>query len=97
MNIEVIKCYKDIFKFKYFIKNYGSMIILILLITQIILNFIYFYKNVSQIRKFTLSLINSFFLDLNKKNSKDDNTNIIISKNDDEVHNDNQLSKIKVK
>ena len=44
MNIEVIKCYKDIFKFKYFIKNYGSMIILILLITQIILNFIYFYK-----------------------------------------------------
>lgn len=91
MNIEVFKCYKDIFKFNYFIKNYGSIIILILLITQIILNFIYFYKNVFQIRKFTLGLINSYFLNLNKKNSKDDNTNIIISKSD-EVNNDNLIA-----
>ena len=91
MNIEVFKCYKDIFKFNYFIKNYGSIIILILLITQIILNFIYFYKNVFQIRKFTLGLINSYFFELNKKNSNDNNTNIIISKNDDEVHNDNLI------
>jgi len=86
MNIEVFKCYKNIFKFNYFINNYGSIIILVLIITQIILNFIYFYKNVSQIRKFTLSLINSYFLNLNKKNNKDDkveNTNLIISKIED--------------
>jgi len=93
MNVEVIKCYKDIFKYKYFIKNYGSMIILILLIPQIILTFIYFYKNVSEIRKFTLGLINSYLSNLNKKNNKDnkdikdDNSNIIISKNND-VHED---------
>ena len=45
MNVEVIKCYKDLFKYKYFIKNYGGMIIIGLLITQIILTFIYFYRN----------------------------------------------------
>jgi hypothetical protein len=90
MNIEVFKCYKEIFKFSFFIKNYGSMIILVLLITQIILTFLYFYKNVFQIRKFTLGLINSYFLNLNKKKHKDDNTNSIISKNDD-ANNDNLI------
>ena len=91
MNVEVIKCYKYLFKYKYFIKNYGGMIILGLLFTQIILTFIYFYRNVSEIRKFTLGLINSYFLKLNKKNNKnnkEDNNNTIISKNDDDAHND---------
>ena len=66
MNIEVVKCYKDVFKLEYFKKNTGSIIILILIFLQIIFNFIYYMKNVAEIRKFTFSLINSFFFYLNK-------------------------------
>ena len=42
LNIEILACYKDVFTFKYFKKNLGGFIILILIFFQLI-SFIYFY------------------------------------------------------
>ena len=56
----------NVFKLEYFKKNIGSIIILILIFIQIILNIIYLRKNVYEIRKFTFGLISSYFLNLNK-------------------------------
>ena len=39
-NIEVLRCYKDLFHIKYYLSNHGSFIIMALLIIQIILTVI---------------------------------------------------------
>ena len=44
VNIEIIKCYKDVFDYKYFISNTGGFIIIALIIIQIISVFLYFKK-----------------------------------------------------
>ena len=61
INIEVLKCYRDVFKFNYFKKNYGGIIVLILILIQGILNIIYFCKDLIIIKQFTLGLINSYY------------------------------------
>ena len=40
-NIEIIKCYKDIFKYKFFISSSGNFLILILILCQVICTIIY--------------------------------------------------------
>ena len=44
-NLEILKCYKDIFDYKYFISNTGGFIIMGLIMIQIILNIIYYFSN----------------------------------------------------
>ena len=61
MNIEVLKCYQDVFKFEYFKKNYGGIMILVLILIQGIINIIYFCKDLIKIKKFTFGLINSYY------------------------------------
>ena len=83
INIEVVKCYKDLFKLEYFKKNTGSIIILFLIVIQIFFNIIYYLITVSAIHGFTLRLINSYYYYLNKninENNKvsDDNINKLI-------------------
>ena len=67
-NIEVMKCYKDIFVFKYFIKNVGGYIILSLILIQIILTIIYYSKSLYLIRKYILGVTDKFlsYLSLHK-------------------------------
>ena len=76
-NIEVIKCYKDLFDSKYYINNFGSYIILFLLIIQIILAIIYFSKSLYPIRKYILSITDKYlsFLSSQKKNVLSHNNN----------------------
>ena len=99
MNIGVVKCYKDVFKFEYFKKNIGSILILILIFIQIILNVIYFRKKVLKIRKFTFSLINSYFLNLNQivneiyKISSNENYNKFNNKNERHINKSNPQKK----
>jgi hypothetical protein len=59
-NIEVMKCYKDIFIYKYFIKNVGGFIILSLILIQIILSIIYYSKSLYSIRKYILGVTDKF-------------------------------------
>ena len=67
-NIEVLKCYKDIFIYKYFIKNVGGFIILSLILIQIILTIIYYSKSLYLIRKYILCVTDKFlsYLSLHK-------------------------------
>ena len=67
-NIYVVKCYKDIFKYKYFIKNYGTFIILALIIIKIISTLIYCIKSILIIKKFFYCIINRY---LNYLKTKD--------------------------
>ena len=51
-NIEVLRCYKNIFVLKYFVKNIGGFIILFLIFIQIILTIIYYHKYLYLIKKY---------------------------------------------
>lgn len=56
-NINVIKCYKDIFKFKYFKKAYGGFIILGLILIKILCTILYFNKNKSELKNIFSALL----------------------------------------
>ena len=60
--IWIIKCYKDIFKYKYFISSYGGFIILGLIFFQIIFTIIYSSKSLYSIRKYILSITNKYLI-----------------------------------
>ena len=59
-NINVIKCYKDLFKYKYFIKNYGGFIILGLIFVQILCTLFYCMKSRLYLKKFIFSITSKF-------------------------------------
>ena len=61
-NIEVVKCYKDIFVYKYFIKNTGGFIIMFLILAQIILIIIYYCKSLYSIRKYIFNISEKYIL-----------------------------------
>ena len=56
-NIEVLRCYKDLFHFKFYTSNYGSFIILGLFLIQILLTIIYYKKFVFSMRKYLYFLL----------------------------------------
>ena len=68
-NINVVKCYKDIFKYKYLIKNYGAFIILTLIIIQIICTLIYCTKSILILKKFFYIIINRYLYYLKTKDT----------------------------
>ena len=55
-NIEIIKCYKDIFFAKYYISSPGFFIVFCLIIIQIISIIVFFYKDLYLIRKYIFSI-----------------------------------------
>ena len=59
-NIEVLRCYKDIFNSKYLISNVGVYIILFLFVSLIILTIIYFCKNAFSIQKYIFDITEKF-------------------------------------
>jgi hypothetical protein len=70
-NIEIIKCIKEFFKYKYCIYCIGSYIILSFIITQIISSIIYFKKSLYPIKKYIFDITDKFILHLlNKKNKE---------------------------
>ena len=69
-NISIIKCYKDIFQYKFFIKCTGGFIILGLIFFEIIFTIAYCAKSLYYIRKYIFSVSNKFLLHLsNQKNN----------------------------
>ena len=59
-NIEIIKCYKDIFKYKFFIKCTGGFIILAIILIQIIVTINYCLNGLFNIRKYIFSITNKY-------------------------------------
>ena len=69
LNIAVVKCYKDIFKKEYFMKNTGGFIIIVLFIGQIGCFIIYVADGLFFIRKYIFNLTKSYLVYLNKINN----------------------------
>ena len=62
LNIEVMACYKDVFTFKYFIKNTGGFIILGILILETVCFVVYYIKSKRELVKYFYSLVEIFSL-----------------------------------
>ena len=77
-NIEVLRCYKNIFVLKYFVKNIGGFIILFLIFIQIILNIIYYHKYLYLIKKYIFGVTDKFLIYLSTIKNNIDN-NIVLS------------------
>ena len=82
-NINVIICYKDLFKMEYFSKCYGGIIILGLIFIQIFCIVIYFTKSRFHLKKYFFSLTNKYLNYLkNKKASKEIKQKPLLNKDD---------------
>lgn len=66
-NINVIKCYKDLFAYKYFINSHGGFIILGLMLILIICSIIYFTKSKFYTKKYIFSITNKYLNYLKEK------------------------------
>ena len=66
-NIEVLRCYKDLFHLEFYTSNYGSFVILGLLLIQIILTVIYYKKFIFSMRKYLYNLLQTFLFYLAQK------------------------------
>ena len=61
-NIEIIKCYKDLFFSKYYISSPGFFIVVCFIIIQIIFMIVFFYKDLYLIRKYIFKITNQYIL-----------------------------------
>ena len=95
-NIEVLRCYKNIFVLKYFKKNYGGFIILFLIFIQIILTIIYYCKYLYLIKKYIFNVTDKFLIYLSTINNNIDN-NIILSNLKNKYLPKNEKKSIKMK
>ena len=68
-NIEIIKCYKDILEYKYFISSTGGFIIIGLIIGQIILVTLYCIKSIYLIKKYLFQITGKFLCYLFEQNN----------------------------
>ena len=66
-NINVIKCYKDIFKYEYFIKCYGGFILLGLIVIQILCALAYCCKSRYHLKKYFFIITNKYLNHLEKQ------------------------------
>ena len=67
-NFMVLICYKDLFVYKYFIKNIGGFIVSFIIFFQIVSVFIYQKYSLNEINKYIFILLKVYFSYLNKKN-----------------------------
>ena len=68
-NIQIIKCYEDIFDIKYFKNNIGGFIIMTLIIIEIISILIFSIKSLFFIRKYIFGLSGAYILYLSNRNN----------------------------
>ena len=95
VNLDVMECYKDLFKYEFFISNTGGIIILIMILIQIVTLIIYYIFSLFYIKKYIYSVTENYLLYLNKSpmvnlkvinfNKKNDK-----KKDDDDNSNSNQ-------
>ena len=78
-NIEIIKCYKDLFYSKYYISSPGFFIVICFIIIQIISFITFFYKDLYLIKKYIFIITNQYilYLTIQKKSNVIGGDNII--------------------
>ena len=81
-NIEIIKCYEDIFKYKYFISSSGNFIIIFLILSQVICTIVYYKKNLFLVSKYIIDIADKFisYIYASKLNFESQNNRNIKSK-----------------
>ena len=67
-NINVMKCYKDIFMLEFFKKSCGNFIILSLILINIICTVIYFFKSFFYIKKYIFNITGKYLILLKTQN-----------------------------
>ena len=95
VNLDVMKCYKDLFKYEYFIVNTGGFIMLVFIFIQIIAFANYYLSSSFLIKKYIYNVTENYLLYLNKSplvntNIINFNTNIKKEKNEKNDENDNE-------
>ena len=73
-NLDVLKCYKDVFVKEYLVKNIGCFIVIAIFLMQLIFTFKFFLDDMGKIRKYLYSVSESFIKTINV----DDKNNYII-------------------
>ena len=76
-NLDILKCYEDVFKKEFIAKNIGAMIILFILFLQIIFGILFFVISMNKIKQYLFNLSDFFssLIDIrNKKNKKNENS-----------------------
>ena len=68
-NLEILKCYKDIFVYKYFKKNIGEFIILGVIFLQTFCVTIFIFVSMNNMRKYTFGLIEIYLKYINPQYS----------------------------
>ena len=74
-NLDVLQCYKDVFKKEYILKNVGGFIIMAILLLEIIFAIIFFALDMNKIRKYIYSLSDSY-IELIQNNNKKNTMNV---------------------
>ena len=72
-NIEVIRCYKDILEYKYFISNVGGFMILFFIAIQIIFTIIFIRKGTYSLKKYIFDIANKYIAHLQNDNTIQNN------------------------
>jgi len=67
-NLDVLKCYKDVFVKEYIIKGIGGFIIILIFLAQLVFVFIFFIIDMGKIRKYLYNIMESFIKSINKNN-----------------------------
>ena len=62
LNLEVLKCYKDIFNFNYFKRNLGGIVIIVLFFFEAICAFFYYLISYKNLKGFIYSLTEKYIL-----------------------------------
>lgn len=76
-NLLLLKCYKNVFNYKYFAKNTGNFIILTIIFFQTFTAFFFYFINSKKINKYIFSLMDSYLSYLDKTNISKDKAKII--------------------
>ena len=81
-NLDVLKCYKDVFDKKYFLKNVGSFIIIIIFVFKLIFAILFLSVDMSRIRKYLYDISEAYIKLIsknNEKNGKNEKTEKIVN------------------
>ena len=76
-NLLILKCYKNVFNYKYFVKNTGNYIVLTIIFFQTFTAFFFYFINSKKINKYIFSLMDSYLSYLDKTNISKDKAKII--------------------
>ena len=88
INIEILKCSTNIFKYKNIFSYIGTLIIFALIVLQIILTILYYVISVNPLKRYIYSIIDSYLILFNKNENappKKENKNKKVKFNNTEI------------